>query len=100
MTASTLPPCDVLEWDSDFWKLRVARVRGEDLTPELARQIDGWCRQHAVFCLYFLARSDDVETVRLADDGGYVGGTDIFTRLQVRCGSGKPHRNACLAKCR
>lgn len=71
MTASTLPPCDVLEWDSDFWNLRVARVRGEVLTPELARQIDGWCRQHAVCCLYFLARSDDVETVRLAEDGGY-----------------------------
>lgn len=64
-------PCELLGWDSDFWGFRVARVLGGRLTREQAVMIDKWCRAQAVRCLYFLARSDDPETTRAAEDAGF-----------------------------
>src|SRR3990172_5714200 len=68
MTRADHTPCELLEWDTDFFGFRVARVRGETLTPERARPIDAWCRQAGVRCLYFLSRADDPDTTRLAED--------------------------------
>ena len=64
-------PCEILEWDSDFFGFRIARVRGDILTAEPARNVDAWCRKEKVRCLYFLSRADDPETTRLAEDNGF-----------------------------
>jgi dTDP-4-amino-4,6-dideoxy-D-galactose acyltransferase len=64
-------PCRILEWDTRFWGFRVASVVGDCLSPELAAQIDAWCCQQAIRCLYFLARPDDFVTTVAAEDGGY-----------------------------
>jgi dTDP-4-amino-4,6-dideoxy-D-galactose acyltransferase len=70
--ASTNPdPCELLKWDTDFFGFRIAKVQGDALTPERARQIDAWCRQAAIRCLYFLGRADDVVTSRAAEDNGF-----------------------------
>lgn len=64
-------PCEILEWDTAFFGFRIARVLGDVLTRERVSQIDTWCRQTGVRCLYFLSRADDANTTRLAEDNGF-----------------------------
>jgi ribosomal protein S18 acetylase RimI-like enzyme len=64
-------PCEVLEWDSAFFGVKIARVLGEILTEEYAAEIDAWAVREGVKCVYFLARSDHQETVHLARLAGY-----------------------------
>ena len=71
MATTNLDPCEILEWDTAFFGFRVARVRGDVLTQERVRQIDAWCRQARVRCLYFLSRADDANTTRLAEDSDF-----------------------------
>jgi ribosomal protein S18 acetylase RimI-like enzyme len=61
----------LLDWDTDFWGFRVATVLGHSLTEEKARQIDQWCRQQDITCLYFLASSESFETTRIAESSGF-----------------------------
>lgn len=64
-------PCAILDWDSDFWGQRTARVAGDSLTEARCAAIDAWCCAHRVACLYFLARADDPETTALAEAHEY-----------------------------
>lgn len=63
--------CEILEWDSEFFGYRIARVLESLLTPERASAIDDWSREHGVECLYFLADFHDRETVRAAEGAGF-----------------------------
>jgi len=63
--------CEYLPWDSEFFGLRIGRVNGDRLTPALAEAISEWCTAQSIDCLYFLAASDDPESVRLAERHGF-----------------------------
>lgn len=63
--------CRFLEWDSEFFGVRVARVQVSRLAPDTASAIVEWCRANTIDLLYFLADSDDPPTVRLAEDRGF-----------------------------
>ena len=63
-------PCEILEWDTTFFGFCVARVQ-DTLTQESVQQIDTWCQQSGVRCLYFLSRADDANTSRLAHDNDF-----------------------------
>jgi dTDP-4-amino-4,6-dideoxy-D-galactose acyltransferase len=63
--------CHLLAWDTEFFGFRIARVDGETLTPERVVQIDSWCLQNQIRCLYFLAGADDPQTARLAEGAGW-----------------------------
>lgn len=65
------PPCAILPWDSEFFGVQVARVCRETLDAALADQVDRWCIDHRVDCLYFAARSDDPATSQLAEERGF-----------------------------
>ena len=54
-------PCEMLPWDSEFFGLRIARVRGEMLSDELARNVNAWCAEHRVRCLYCNIRGGDFD---------------------------------------
>ena len=41
-------PCELLPWDTEFFRCRIARVCGDTLKPEQAAQIDDWSRQHRI----------------------------------------------------
>lgn len=71
MNAEDQSPCKVLEWDTDFFGIRVAKVFASSLNPELVRRIDNWCHRNQVKCLYFLACADDALTSRTAEDNGF-----------------------------
>jgi dTDP-4-amino-4,6-dideoxy-D-galactose acyltransferase len=64
-------PCELLPWDTQFFGFRVARVRGGVLTSTRADEIEAWCTTNGIACLYFLARSDDAQTVVVAEARGY-----------------------------
>jgi dTDP-4-amino-4,6-dideoxy-D-galactose acyltransferase len=67
MHAQTSCPCRFLEWDSDFFSHRIARVEGSRLASDTVQQIFDWCAQHRIDCLYLRADSNDAETIRVAD---------------------------------
>ena len=69
--------CEYLEWDSEFFGYRIARVLGSRISSRRARRIDAWCTDNQIECLYFLAVPTDIETARTATRYG-------FTLVDVR----------------
>ena len=63
--------CCYLDWDSEFFGCRIARVTAGRLSPDDMDRVATWCTTHAIDCLYFLADTDSAETVRLAEDNGF-----------------------------
>lgn len=63
--------CQFLDWDSSFFKQRIARVNHQHLDPEILKNIDAWCKANQIDCLYFLAVSDDPQTIRLAEQNQF-----------------------------
>jgi len=74
--------CELLTWDTDFFGFRIARLTQGTLTRELAESVDAWCHQNRIRCLYFLARSDDIETTRWAERFVY---RLVDVRLTLEC---------------
>ncbi len=72
------PVCTYLEWDSEFFQRRIARLNPRRLDPAIVAECADWCRRHRIDCLYFLADSEDAETPRLAEANGF-----YFTDVRV-----------------
>jgi len=66
MKASEL--CQYLEWDSEFFGRRIARVAGDSLNALAAGKIFNWCEEHSIECLYFLADASDRASSVVAGD--------------------------------
>lgn len=71
MKLSNTSICKFLDWDTAFFGFHIGQILSDKLTQELIPQIDLWCRQNDIKCLYFCARSDDAKTIRLAEDNGF-----------------------------
>ncbi len=63
--------CKVLEWDSAFFGVPVARIVPSHLTAETMAQAIAWCEGHAIRQVYLLVPADDTPTVRLAEDHAF-----------------------------
>jgi len=61
------PVCTYLEWDSQFFQRRIARLNRHRLDHATMTECAHWCRHHRIDCLYFLADSNNLETPRLAE---------------------------------
>lgn len=61
------PVCTYLEWDSQFFQRRIARLNRHRLDHATMAESAHWCRHQRIDCLYFLADSNDLETPRLAE---------------------------------
>jgi ribosomal protein S18 acetylase RimI-like enzyme len=57
----------MLNWDAEFFGVRIAQVEGDRLTDATADQVLQWSRDQQIACLYFLCASDDDESVRIAE---------------------------------
>ncbi len=64
-------PCRLLDWDTEFFGRRIARLTASRLTPEAVDDALAWCTRHGVECLYCLADADDPPTARLAEAHGF-----------------------------
>jgi len=93
--------CQFLEWDSQFFQRRIARVTVGRLTQDLAERIIGWCEVQEIDCLYLLAELSDETTIRIAEQDGFhlvdVRVTmarqldaDITSRIRIPRGSIRP----------
>jgi len=74
--------CKLLQWDSEFFGFRIARVCKDTLTPDQVEQVDGWCRDNQVRCLYFLARADDSQTVKAVSQHRFL---QVDIRITFEC---------------
>ncbi len=63
--------CEHLEWDSQFFGRRIARVKGAFLTEADIVNIRIWCEDNRIDCLYFLADSTEAQTSRLAESNNF-----------------------------
>ena len=63
--------CEYLEWDSDFFRLRIGRVNEKRLSDHLVQEILTWSKLHSIDCLYFLADCDHYETHAIASEFGF-----------------------------
>jgi dTDP-4-amino-4,6-dideoxy-D-galactose acyltransferase len=61
----------MLTWDSDFFQMRIARLDGCKLGASEIGEIDTWCRNEKVDCLYFLADANCSETSTNAELGNF-----------------------------
>src|SRR5262249_21398752 len=82
-------PCEFLEWDSDFFGCRIARLIAARLDAETHEHVRSWCQFHRIDCIYFLADPDDAESVRTAEDNGFRF-VDIRITLAYEAGEGMP----------
>ena len=77
-----ISPCEFLQWDTDFFCHKIARVVGHRLDPHRIKDILKWCRAQEIECLYFLADSNHPLTVRLAEDYGF---RQVDIRVTLQC---------------
>jgi dTDP-4-amino-4,6-dideoxy-D-galactose acyltransferase len=80
--------CEFLPWDTEFFGERIGRARIHRLNAQAAKAMLEWCATESIACLYFLADSDDPETVRLAEDHGFHL-VDIRVTLEHKIESGR-----------
>ncbi|MBL8857015.1 MAG: GNAT family N-acetyltransferase [Planctomycetes bacterium] len=62
--------CRLLEWDSEFFGLRVASFTPPALTNAVMLDVVTWCRAQRIDCLYVRSDSGDTVGVRLLEDAG------------------------------
>jgi dTDP-4-amino-4,6-dideoxy-D-galactose acyltransferase len=82
MSTTSPAPCEFLEWDSNFFGLKIARLGGQRLTPAEWPSVEEWCLSEGIRCVYFLAAADDAETIRTAEAHGF-GLVDIRVTLDL-----------------
>lgn len=63
--------CRLLDWDTEFFGFRIARVMPLHLTEPLMHQALDWCQRESIKCLYFLADPDHQESVTLAEQNDF-----------------------------
>lgn len=92
--------CHYLDWDSNFFGCRIARVNGSRLDATSIQEILAWCAAQKVDCLYFLAAADDDATVRLAERHSFHL-VDIRATFERRLDRTRPKRSKnCPAQVR
>ncbi len=62
-----MPICRLLEWDTNFFGMRIARLLSSSLSSDTADRAESWCAENRIDCLYFLAESQDPQTILLAE---------------------------------
>ncbi len=55
---------ELLTWDSEFFHCRIAKVRGDTLNEDEAREIEEWSQSEQIRGLYFLARPNCPVTIQ------------------------------------
>ena len=71
MTNTVEECCCYLEWDSEFFGVRIARALRSRLKQADIEAMRDWGRRHRIDCIYVLADADDAETVRIAEASGF-----------------------------
>jgi dTDP-4-amino-4,6-dideoxy-D-galactose acyltransferase len=84
--------CELLEWDTEFFGRRIARVNGNRLDERLAGEVVEWCRTERIECLYFLADAADVQSISAAEHHCF-GMKDVRLTYKRRLSPSSPSSN-------
>ena len=76
-----MEPCELLEWDSQLFGARIARVSGPLRTDLDLARVNAWCDANGIDCLQWLAEGDQPSLGRLAHAGGF---RFVDVRLELR----------------
>ena len=68
---SQIEHCQFLSWDSDFFGLRIGKITEGTLSPSVIDAILAWSSANKIDCLYYIADSDDIQSIRLAEENGF-----------------------------
>lgn len=60
-----------LSWDSDFFGKRIASVITHKFDPDTYSQIEDWCKTESIDCIYVLAGSHHMPTIRILEDNRF-----------------------------
>lgn len=63
--------CELLEWDTQFFGYRIARVVGHQLDASTLNDVLAYCKSNRIDLLYFLADPTDLCTTWLAEEAGF-----------------------------
>src|SRR5439155_16456363 len=63
--------CELLDWDTRFFAVRIARVVGDSLDETTAQQVLSWCASEQIDCLYFLAAANSQESIATVERHGF-----------------------------
>lgn len=63
--------CTYLDWDTDFFGVRIGKLTAQRLDEATLAQVDAWCAEQNIDCLYYQAPADDPETIQLAGKAGF-----------------------------
>jgi len=74
---SQIDPCNFLSWDSDFFGIRIGKITERKLSPSVINAIQEWSSANKIDCLYFIADSDDIQSIRLAEE-------NFFRNVEIR----------------
>ena len=81
MTHSTL--CQFLDWDSEFFGLRIGKIVPQCLTKTDLSQALEWARHQQIDCLYFLCDASAMPSLALAQQAGFLL-TDVRLTLEIQ----------------
>ena len=63
--------CRLLEWDTEFFGVRIGRIEITRLTADLMNEVLDWARRNQLRSLYFLCDPDHDESVGIAEANGF-----------------------------
>jgi dTDP-4-amino-4,6-dideoxy-D-galactose acyltransferase len=70
--ADAIDICAYLDWDSEFFGKRIARLNRSRLEGSSISEALAWCADNRIDCLYLLADADHGETRRIADQNCFL----------------------------
>ena len=63
--------CQLLDWDTNFFRRGIARIIPTRLTTEDIAQIQKWSQENLVDCLYFVCDASDENSARVAEENQF-----------------------------
>jgi len=63
--------CRLLEWDSTFFGLRIARAEPSAVRAERGALVEQWCGANNIDCVYLLSDVSDQSTIESAESAGF-----------------------------
>ena len=63
--------CQILDWDSEFFGFKIAKVQGPCLNDASWKNIHHFCTSRQVKCLYFFTSPSDRESIETAECAGF-----------------------------
>lgn len=91
--------CSYLDWDSEFFDRRIARINVNSLTRQSLAQAIDWCRTNTIDCVYFLADATETESLRLAEAAQF-SLVDIRMTYERQVGSNDVRTDGLIRSCR